>query len=221
MENSIGERLNAYMAVNKISQNALAEILSTSQSAVSSMCNGKRNISKYTIYKLTNAFPDLNPEWLLTGEGEMLKEKEQDKEENNMDEEIFPEDFTPLVPTSAFAGGAVAVNEPVMLEQCARLPISREGQPWEMAITVNGDSMEPQIPNGAILLISKVRAKWAVPYGNLAVVSTVDGAYIKEIAEGDEDILIAHSYNPRYPDMRIPHDDILAIYRVHAMFRSF
>lgn len=90
-----------------------------------------------------------------------------------------------------------------------------------MAITVNGDSMEPQIPNGAILLISKVRAKWAVPYGNLAVVSTVDGAYIKEIAEGDEDILIAHSYNPRYPDMRIPHDDILAIYRVHAMFRHF
>lgn len=220
MDTSVVQRLNSALKQLGISKKSFAENVGIPVSTVTSaLAMGKNEISS-SILRVASTHYSINPEWLLTGEGEMLKKKDVDMEENPQ-EEIFPDDFTPLVPTSAFAGGAVAVNEPVMLEQCARLPISRQGQPWEMAITVNGDSMEPQIPNGAILLISKVRAKWAVPYGNLAVVSTVDGAYIKEIAEGDEDILIARSYNPRYPDMRIPHADILAVYRVHAMFRHF
>ena len=217
METTVKQRINTFIQETRISQAKFEKRCGLSNGYVNNL---RKTPSYEKLQNIFRAFPDLNPEWLLTGEGEMLKKKDVDMEENPQ-EEIFPDDFTPLVPTSAFAGGAVAVNEPVMLEQCARLPISRQGQPWEMAITVNGDSMEPQIPNGAILLISKVRAKWAVPYGNLAVVSTVDGAYIKEIAEGDEDILIARSYNPRYPDMRIPHADILAVYRVHAMFRHF
>lgn len=215
----INVRLKQYFDNQGISVKQIAEELGVTPNYISMLFAGKKNFGKKQAEKWSNHF-GLSKSWLLTGEGEMLKKKDGDIEEKTQ-EEIFPDDFTPLVPTSAFAGGAVAVNEPVMLEQCAWLPISRQGQPWEMAITVNGDSMEPQIPNGAILLISKVRAKWAVPYGNLAVVSTVDGAYIKEIAEGDEDILIARSYNPRYPDMRIPHADILAVYRVHAMFRHF
>lgn len=218
METTVKQRINTFIQEARISQAKFEKRCGLSNGYVNNL---RKTPSYEKLQNIFRAFPDLNPEWLLTGEGEMLKKKDVDMEENPQ-EEIFPDDFTPLVPTSAFAGGAVAVNEPVMLEQCARLPISRQGQPWEMAITVNGDSMEPQIPNGAILLFSKVRAKWAVPYGNLAVISTVDGVYIKQIAPGDDkDHLIARSFNPRYPDMVIPADDIIDIYRVHAMFRHF
>lgn len=218
MERTAKERLIEFIKTKGIGQTKFEKICGLSNGYINSL---RKAPSYEKVQIIIGSFPDLNPEWLLTGEGEMLRSNAP-KQENNMDEETFPDDFTPLVPTSAFAGGAVAVNEPVMLEQCARLPITRQGQPWEMAISVNGDSMEPQIPNGAILLISKVRAKWAVPYGNLAVISTVDGVYIKQIAPGDDkDHLIARSFNPRYPDMVIPADDIIDIYRVHAMFRHF
>jgi len=41
------------------------------------MCKGYRTISKKTIVKLSNIFPDLNVDWLLTGEGSMLRGSEE------------------------------------------------------------------------------------------------------------------------------------------------
>lgn len=43
---------------------------------ISSMVNGKRNISERTIRKIANTFPEVNANWLLTGEGEMLKSEQ-------------------------------------------------------------------------------------------------------------------------------------------------
>lgn len=56
-----------------LSQAELAEIVGISRTQFSELVTGKRPISDKTIHKITNAIPELNEDWLRTGEGEMLK----------------------------------------------------------------------------------------------------------------------------------------------------
>ena len=73
MDNTINERLSDFLINKNISQQEIAISLGTSQPNVSAMCKGYRTISKKTVVKLSNIFPDLNVDWLLTGEGSMLR----------------------------------------------------------------------------------------------------------------------------------------------------
>ena len=77
METSIKQRIIDFLKYKNISQQEIAISLGTSQPNVSAMCKGYRTISKKTIVKLSNIFPDLNVDWLLTGEGSMLRGSEE------------------------------------------------------------------------------------------------------------------------------------------------
>lgn len=50
-----------------------ARKIEKSTSFLSLMINGKKTISHYTINLIKQRFPMVNEDWLLTGEGEMLK----------------------------------------------------------------------------------------------------------------------------------------------------
>ena len=73
MDNTINERLSDFLINKNISQQEIAISLGTSQPNVSAMCKGYRTISRKTVVKLSNIFPDLNVDWLLKGEGSMLR----------------------------------------------------------------------------------------------------------------------------------------------------
>ncbi len=50
----------------------------------------KRNPSYGTLRKITNRFPEINYEWLLTGHGEMIKSRPKPKQDNQ-DTKTIPE----------------------------------------------------------------------------------------------------------------------------------
>ena len=85
----------------KIFNNAdLAAVLDVSQTYVSLLYNGKKPITDNLVKNLVNKFPELNKEWLLTGEGTMTKidataqsweeaeDKEREKEINRLKKEL-------------------------------------------------------------------------------------------------------------------------------------
>lgn len=77
----IGKRLSQYLTHKGLSQSKLARLTSTSGSQVFNMLNGTR----YGVDKLLSIFralPELNPEWLLFGHGEM--EKLNNDNDNNL-----------------------------------------------------------------------------------------------------------------------------------------
>ncbi|HCY81886.1 MAG TPA: XRE family transcriptional regulator [Xanthomarina gelatinilytica] len=78
----IGFRFKKYLKHNDLGVNEVAKILGFSGSQVSNIINGK-NFGSDKMFKILNHFTDLNPDWLFTGDGSMLKTKT--KEESNTD----------------------------------------------------------------------------------------------------------------------------------------
>lgn len=70
METTVKQRLIAYLDYKGISKSEFGRRVGVSSAFVSSI---RSSISKDTIQSITLKFPDLNRDWLLYGEGEMLK----------------------------------------------------------------------------------------------------------------------------------------------------
>ena len=74
MESTVKERLIEYLAYKQISQKKFAEIVGLSSGYVNAI---KNSIQPKTLHKIAMQFPDLNTGWLITGDGDMLKEIQQ------------------------------------------------------------------------------------------------------------------------------------------------
>lgn len=70
MQNTVKERLEFFLKSKKISKTDFGKAVGVSNSFVSSM---RKSLGPDKIQSIAQTYPDLNIEWLLTGEGEMLK----------------------------------------------------------------------------------------------------------------------------------------------------
>lgn len=70
MLHTVKERLTQYLEIKKISKSEFGRVVGVSSAYVSSIT---RTISPRILKTIGLKYPDLNIEWLLTGEGEMLK----------------------------------------------------------------------------------------------------------------------------------------------------
>ena len=68
---TVKQRLTRYIKSKGISTREFCRMIGVSETYVNSM---RSSIQPDKLIRITHAFPDMNPEWLLTGDGEMLKE---------------------------------------------------------------------------------------------------------------------------------------------------
>jgi hypothetical protein len=68
-----------YKHISVLSFEKKIGVRSTIQKAI----KGNSNLGSNLLAKIVVEFPDINPEWLLTGKGEMLRNSEEIKEESN------------------------------------------------------------------------------------------------------------------------------------------
>ncbi|MCO6564353.1 MAG: hypothetical protein J6581_02795 [Apibacter sp.] len=73
---TVKERLISYLKYEKISKSEFGRSIGVSSAYISSM---RKSIQPDKIKSISLNYPNLNTEWLLTGEGEMLKEPESPK----------------------------------------------------------------------------------------------------------------------------------------------
>ena len=71
MEESMKQRLMRFIKSERISQGKFERMCGMSNGY---LCNIKQSIGSSKILSISKAFPQLNTEWLLTGEGSMLNE---------------------------------------------------------------------------------------------------------------------------------------------------
>lgn len=126
--------------------------------------------------------------------------------------------YTYLIPMSAAGGSLVGFDEGgAAIMDCERIvsPIDDV----DFAIPVAGDSMSPDYPAGARVLVKRIDPDMYIAWGNVYVIDTPNGIIIKEVQpSGIDGRIVCHSHNPsgRFKDFEISLQDVRAMYRVLA-----
>ena len=208
---TVKERLLEYLRYKRITQLEFAHRMEVSPAYVGAM---RRSMSDDKIKRLRREFPDLNTDWLLYGEGRMLNDGYPNDEKGTASvttEEIYE---VPLLPVAAYAGNLQLWSQGVTLKDCEKVISPVKGA--DFAIRVSGDSMEPDLHDGATILIKRINEKAFIPWGNKMVIDTENGVLVKEVypVANDRYKIEARSLNPKYPPIEIPAESIYGLYRV-------
>lgn len=197
---------------------------------IADILNENKNvgISKDKAEKICRAYPEINLEYLLTGEGDLLNkgseeipEKFDSIEDSHIEtsysDDDIPEKFISyLVPMAAMGGSLVGFEgEGVRREDCERVisPIAN----IDLVVPVCGESMEPEYPNGSKVYVRKINPNDFIDWGNVFVLDTTNGIIIKVVEESEnENCVRCVSLNPsgRYKPFNVPKRTIRAMYRV-------
>jgi len=164
------------------------------------------NPSETRINQLLNEFPRLNPQWLLYGEGEMLRPY------------VDHSDYAPCIPEYAAAGTLNGMSEGVMPEDCNYLNKVRNIPPYDFTIKVRGDSMAPEIENGDELACRFVTDPRSLQWGCVYVLDTAEGIVVKRVYDAGDNLRCV-STNPKYAEFLVPKDSIQTIAKVTGLVR--
>ena len=167
----------------------------------------KKRPSLDKIKSISEAFPDLNIDWLLTGEGSMLKSDAPVKS------------FTQGVPyfNVDFLGGFDLLPD----DQTTRPEYLIDFKAYDRATcwcNISGHSMEPEISSGDIIALREVPDPSFLPFGEVyAIVTTTGMRTVKRIGPGKDAetySLIPANKSPEFGVQEIPKAMIARVFEV-------
>lgn len=178
-----------------------------SNGAVSKMGNNTR---RSTIDKISKSYPELNTNWLLTGEGGMLL------------------DSIDSVPQKSFTNGVPYYNvdfiggfDIVLNDQTAKPEYLIDFKKYNEATcwcNVTGHSMEPEITHGDIIALKKIEDKSFLPLGEVYAIVTTNGMRtIKRLGPSTDPkcyTLVPTNKSPEYGIQELPKNMIEHIFQV-------
>jgi Predicted transcriptional regulator len=172
------------------------------------------------IGKILSAYPNINPEWLLTGKGSMLKTsmpvaialKDSDTKDNPI----------PLVNENAVAGFGSAnfaisnqdVKDYYIIPKFKFLKV-------DFMIEIHGSSMYPKYNSGDIIACTILHDRKFIQWNKCHIIASREqGILCKRILPSEkENCITAVSDNKEYRPFDIPEDDITGIALVVGVIR--
>lgn len=204
---SVKERLTEYLKSKKISKSAFGRDIGVSSAYIASI---RKSIQPDKLQRIALKYPDLNTEWLLTGEGKMLKSESSPKPHSGANIPFYDIDVTASI-TEAFC------DTPEIPQYYINFPPLND---CTAAFPVYGESMEPDFYAGEVVLVKEVTnvdsMLWGEPYlvitnANCDNLRTIKNVYLSD----DRQKFILRATNPRYAgDTIVPRNDVLKIFLV-------
>ena len=209
-----------------------SELISISQQTLNRLFNVDTRTNKYPIAttdiltSITEMFVDVNSEWLLTGKGEMLKEKKRDNQITKIHkptkymEKILESQEITLYDIKAAANlKTLFIQKTQNILGVIKLPNIPK---CDGALYVTGDSMDPLIKSGDIVCYKEIFEYSSIIYGEMYLVSMdIEGdeyltiKYITHSERGANWIRL-ESYNKRHSpqDYELKYVHALALIKV-------
>lgn len=230
MENPVKQRIKNVLAYYGVSQNKFANGDIALQKRLSTQLNGNTALTFQTIYSIIEKFPEVSTDWLLTGDGEMLRGKH--KEYTYEVEEVFSskvaeskgEEDIPLYDVSA-AANLLSIFDPSAKQNIIdhiRVPNVPK---CDGAVYVRGDSMSPLLRSGDIVAFKFIRDIQNIIWGEMYLVDMVveddDYLVVKYVQKSDkgEDWVKLVSHNSFYDPKHIHKSSIRSIALVKFSIR--
>ena len=168
--------------------------------------------------------------WLLTGEGAMLQETENNnvptsKRTVEIDRQVphGSSEGIPLIPLDAVAGFPAESGGGVRLEDCERYVIPEfENKGANFLIRVSGDSMVPLYYSGDLLACRKITDIRFFQWGTVYVLETSQGVLVKRVQESadhaDSILCVSENSSIHHPFL-LPRDDIRSLSIIVGLVR--
>lgn len=209
------------------SKGEFADAIDVGRSNLSQMLQNKRTVGDAILNKISIHL-NINKDWLLTGEGEMLKSRNVEVIKSNA--EIR---YIPIVSQYAYAGYLVGFADSEYLETLPTMPLivteaTRTGN--LVGFELKGDSMDDgsqdSLLDGDLLACKEITCdlwKLGLNYKRLdfVIVHKTEGILAKKIINQDLEngTITIHSLNPLYPDRILQLNDIAQIFSIEQVTR--
>lgn len=211
METTVKQRLKEYINHKGISVRLFESTCGLSYGYVSNM---RVSIQPDKVMSIAKHYPDLNAGWLLTGEGEMLKNGEKSLVTIVPKKSIDKlQDRVPIYNVEARMG-LISLYDTGKVETIGEIYFPNMPRS-DAAIIARGDSMYPLIKSGAIVAFRKLNSfDFFIP-GEIYVVNfVVDGdnynvfKYVQSV-DGNNEQLKLVSYNSNHSELTIMKKDVI------------
>lgn len=214
------ERIKDFIDTKGISISAFERSIGMSNASFGKSLKNGGAIGTDKLENILNTYPEINPNWLITGNGSMLKSDEQPlpevKKMNSRHKGL------PLIPMEAIAGFPAIDNDGVSFDDCQHYFIPEfEAKGANFLIRVSGDSMMPLYCNGDIIACRKIAEIHFFQWGGVYVLDTSQGVLVKYIEEcgKNDDCILCVSENSRYKPFPLPKSDIRSLSTIVGLLR--
>lgn len=222
------DRILIFISYLGIGQTKFEENVGISRGYLSKL---KSSIGSGILEKIIHSYPELNQNWVTTGNGEMLLSNK-----NTTDEaaHLVPEHilYVPMVNQYAYGGYLCGYADSEYMDSLPKIPfiVDQESHGNYIAFEVKGDSMDDgsdeAYKEGDRLLCREVRkeywidSKLHIKKWDFVIVHK-EGILIKRIIEHnvEENTITIHSLNSYYPDRVLNLSDVLQIFNVIELMR--
>ena len=179
----------------------------------------KGNATIKTLNKIEATYPELNLEWLKTGEGKMLRSSLHKDEQNKEIAAIQADYGIPLIPLDAFAGFGTDNSVQIFDYECEKYVIPNF-RGAEFLIPVRGSSMYPKYASGDIVACKKLPLDTFFQWNKVYVLDTEQGVLIKRVKQANDDsFILLVSENEKYEPFNIRRSDIHSLAIVIGVIR--
>lgn len=182
--------------------------------------------SAENLSRIANSIELLNSGWLLTGEGEMIKQPIRNEVEAVPEDKYIMAEYADL---RSFAGRLGGSDIEQLPETHKRL-LPREYEKGNyLVVRVSGDSMNDgtsrSLSDGDEVLVRELApSEWEnLPIRNrLFIITSREGNVLKQIKEVNKEkrYIVCHSFNTSFEDFTLNFDDIYQIFVIYKIVQK-
>jgi len=212
-EDLLRERVHKLIHRENISRNEFASRIGKSASNIYEILSGKRGVPKGFSTDILKAFPKVNKDWLLFGEGSMYVDEDDGVE--------FPTETRPRLPRVLSEGHLADYFEGDKRHLCQEKPVITQFPDYDFSLFLKTDRMSPNYRRGDELFFKRTAIK---EWGSCYLLDTAEGPKFKKVYDdvdenGNPAIRCVSYDRDEYPDFMIPKDIIFAFYKCVGVLR--
>lgn len=171
------------------------------------------------ILRIHTKYPELNIEWLVTGNGEMIKNAEREQKTIEISESAISKTkrkgalIYDIDATCGLSGRDIEFTDEKVIGSIDAPEIN----PDSKIIFATGDSMLPLIASGDRVVIRKIESWDYFNYGQVYLIITNEYRLIKRVRRHPKDsdnLILLRSENPDYDDIDLPKREIIHLFIV-------
>lgn len=216
------DRIKEYIDKKGITIAAFERSIGMSNASFGKSLKGGKAIGTDKLENILRIYPDINPSWLLTGEGNMLSSESEKEEKLPSVNQTY--EGAPYFNVDFIGGFDVIVNDQTRNPDfyINYPPYNQPGVVW---CNLTGHSMEPEISNGDIIALREVTTPIQyLPAGEIYGIVTEEYRTVKRIRLSQKEgfvRLIPSNKSEEFCEQEIPISMILKVYAVLGSIRKF